>query len=167
MEQEKESQDEFEKITLSNLWLKNHVLEVMAKIDFYEAKATDGVNDISDGILLTPEQQEVGKFDSFKLMRTQIDILSGNVTPYLENKEVIKQIRLIMFVSNRQHKDSELLAIGENHINHTRWKYLTDKFYPALNTLRNVKLKLYNEIANSELLMPKKSDKENEDIEDE
>jgi len=149
-----EDNQEFEAITLSNIWIKEHILDIIRSINQNEILAEAGGIDL----ISINEMESVDiirtRIDALKLMRAYILQLRDNVSQYLSREKLIEiEINLIGI---EDHED--LIQKNENQISHEETYFLSSHFKIKLDRLRKVKSILINCCGEAGLLMPKKDD---------
>lgn len=153
--------NQFEAITLSNVWLKTYILDVIGKINENEIIAYNGSTSLVDLLQLNDEQILRMQLKAFELMKTYLKQLLDNAASSIDRKVVLK-ITLILKNINNDSENYILRVIDD--IRHLETCYLTGEFNDALNCLSLAKGELLIELADKEILMPKKSSGRNEKI---
>jgi len=149
-----DTEKDFEAITLSNVWIKEHILDIIKAINENEIIAETGSSDL----FALNEMELVDilrtRIDALKLMRAYILQLKDNVSQYLSrDKSLLIEIALIG-IDNHE----ELLQNNYNRVIQEDHFYLSPNFLVKLNYLRKVKSLLINACGEVELLMPKRDE---------
>jgi len=165
--EDKNEGNEFEAITLSNLWLKEHVLDLLSKIEKCEIVAYNGSEELVDLMQLNPDQIMNLRLNGFNLMRSYVRQLLHNVQHHLDKNVVLK---LKINLNRIDDEEGNFVFTSFNDVAHTEKYSFTKDFYDALDMLSSVNSDLIAEIADKEILMPKKASGKDEsmkgDIED-
>jgi len=149
-----EENKEFEAITLSNVWIKEHILDIIKAINENEIIAETGSSDL----FALNEMELVDilrtRIDALKLMRAYILQLKDNVIQYIDKGKL-----LVIEISLKGIDDHEpLLQNDFNQVSHTDNFYLSQNFVIKLSRLRKIKQILITACGDAELLMPKKDE---------
>ena len=162
---EEERENEFEKIVLTNIWLKINILDPIAEISQYLFQAENGVL-ISGESSIEQETLDFLKFDGFRLLRTKLGILLDNSETYINSSiyKLVKELLEIVSEKNDNIIKSTICIQAEYPMKYkTTLNHIYNKVY--LLCIKEAKTKLIGEIANQEMLMPKKNKQEGEKIE--
>lgn len=166
MIEDNEKQSEFETITLTNVWIKQNILDVITKINENEIIAYNGIL-ISEISQIDNEQKIIFQLQSYNLMKSYLKQLLDNVTTTINRLIVLKLKLTIEFIS--EHEPLFIYTLFDD-VRHLETHTLTREYYHTLSRLSKVKSQLLNELADKEILMPKKlSDKKEKikyDLED-
>jgi len=147
-----ENNEEFEKITLANVWIKEHILDIIKAINTNEIIAESGGLDLIS--LSEMENIEIIrlKIDALKLMKAYILQLKDNVSQYINSNQRLMATIQLMNIDDHEN----LLQNNPDGLTHQDNFYLSEDFQRKLNKLRSAKSILINACGDAELLMPKK-----------
>lgn len=159
-----DNETEFEAITLSNVWLKTYVLDVIGKINENEIIAYNGSTELVDLLQLSDDEILKMRLKSFDLMRSYILQLLDNTMASID-KGVVLKIKL-MFRHIDTHHANKYVHTKFDMLNHLEVYNLTGYFKDALQIMSRAKTLLFIELANKEILMPKKTTGKGEKLED-
>ena len=143
---------DFETITLSNIWIKEHILDVIKEINKNEIIAESGGLDLISLNELEAIQTLRLRIDALNLMKAYILQLRDNVAQYIE---VSKKIIIFLKLKNIDNHE-ELLQNNSDQISHDDNYFLSSDFQTKLNRLREIKSILIDACGEAELLMPKR-----------
>lgn len=150
----REDNNEFEAVTLSNIWIKEHILDIIKEINRNEIIAESGGLDIvAMGEMEALEILKV-RIDALNQMKAYILQLRDNVAQYI-NK--IKLIKIDYGLRGIDDHDS-LLQNNIDYVSHSDNYYLSNDFQIKLKKLRRIKSILINGCGEAELLMPKRDE---------
>lgn len=146
--------NDFETITLSNVWIKEHILDVIKAINYNEIIAESGGIDLIT--LNEMENVEIIKLriDALKLMKAYVLQLKDNVSQYIKKEKLI----MIHLKLNGIESHQPLMQNNKDVVNHSDSYFLSSDFQVKLNKLRIIKSILINACGEAELLMPKRSE---------
>ncbi len=162
-----EDNKEYEEIQLANIWVKEHILDVIVRINKFELIASVGCEDVEKLSEMSEYEINKKKLDGLKLMEAEIEVLKTNAWFKLSSnrkfyvKILFKQLEYIgdLFYFRQQDNQNEILF------------YLENDFYVKLNLLKEIKGSLIDGCAESGMFLPKKDkdleEKTQKDIEGE
>jgi len=159
--EEDNNEEGFEKITLTNVWIKEHILDLMTKIEKNEIIAYNGSDELIDMFQMNGDQILSMKLNAFNLMRSHVQTLLHNVQPQLDKAKTLKLKIILSRINNNQ---GSFIRTFVNELTHYDTYCLTEDFYDALDNLSYVKSELIMQIADKEILMPKKASGKDEKI---
>jgi hypothetical protein len=148
-----EDTNNFEAITLSNIWIKEHILDIIKAINVNEIIAETGSSDLF--ALNDMEMINILKtrIDALKLMKAYILQLRDNVAQYIKPQLKFIDLKLIGIDNHEQ-----LLQNNFDSINNADNFFLSPHFDEKLNKLRKIKRILIDACGEAELLTPKKDE---------
>ncbi|HUS49170.1 MAG TPA: hypothetical protein VMZ91_03345 [Candidatus Paceibacterota bacterium] len=157
----------YEEIQLSNLWIKEHILDVIVRINKFEVIANVGSEDIEKLSQMSEYEITKEKLDGLKLMEAQIEVLKTNAWFKLSSNRkfhvilLFKQIQTIGDLSYFRQQDNQNEMIFN----------LENGFYVKLDLLQEIKGSLIEGIAEQGIFLPKINEdleiKTSKDLEDE
>jgi len=146
---------EFERVNLTNLWLKDHIFDLMTKIEQNEVIEHHGSTELNNLFQMDENLIMNTKLAACNLEKSHIKALMDNVNRQLSKNKVLKIKLYLNEINNNQQNYVETFR---NELEHTETYRLTGAFYQALDNLSFVKSELIDEISNKGLLLPKMDD---------
>lgn len=140
---------EFEEITISNIWLKENILDIVKAINQNEIIAEGGLEVIPLNEGESVEMMRL-KINALKTMKAYILQLRDNAKNSVAKLEILKvDLRLKRIKINQ-----ELLLNDVNDVSHENNYYLSPNFQTELNKLRTIKSLLLDGCGNAGFFMP-------------
>ena len=162
-----EEKKDYEDIQLSNIWIKEHIFDIISKINQYEMIAKVGCSDLNLLSQMNMFEIEKEKLNGLNLMEAKIEILKSNGWFNFSSSR-----RFHIKILTKQSQEIEDLFEYRNPdlLNEMVFE-LTDNFYWKLDLLHNLKDTLIEGCAEAGWFMPKKDEdleeKTSKDLEDE
>lgn len=162
-----ENKKDYEEIQLSNLWIKEHVLDIIERINKYEVIAKIGCSDMTmlsqmEGLEITQE-----RINALNLMNAEIEVLKGNVFFKISNG---RKLTIFLLFKQLQKIGDPFYHRPADDLNELVY-VLTDNFEKKLQQLQKIKEKLIDACADAGMFLPKKDEdleiKTSKDLEDE
>ena len=149
-----EEANDFEAVTVSNVWIKEQILDVIKEINNCEHIARSGGYDIISS----------GLIENVEILRTRIDGLNQMESFIIRLKDNValnigKPKLLTIEVMLRETIDLDSLLLNKrNQVTHEDNYYLSSNFFNKMDNLSRIKARLIRACAEAELLMPRKDD---------
>jgi len=149
-----EDKKNYEEIQLSNIWIKEHVLDIIDEINQYQVIARIGSSDLISLSSMEEIEKSRIRLNAMDLMEAKIEILKGNVF-----HRIGKTRRLNIFILLKKARDFQNLFdyVGGDRLNNERCE-LTNQFFSKLNYLQQAKEELIDACAEKGLLTPRVDD---------
>jgi len=149
-----EDNKDFEAVTLANLWIKEHVLDIIKEINQNEIIAeSGGLNLIALSEMEAIEIMRL-RIDALKLMKAYILQLKDNIAQFIKKDEMERVDKKFVGIDDHE----ELLQNDVNQITHDNNYFLSANFQEKLDRLRKIKSALIVACGEAELLMPRKDE---------
>ena len=162
-----EEKKDYEDIQLSNIWIKEHIFDIISKINQYEIIAKVGCSDLNFLSQMSIFEIEKEKLNGLKLMEAEIENLKSNGWFKFSQS---RRLHIKILLKQSQRIEDLFEYINPDLLNEMVFE-LTDNFYWKLDFLQSLKETLIDGCAEAGWFMPKKDEdleeKTSKDLEDE
>jgi hypothetical protein len=146
-----EDNKEYEEIQLSNIWIKEHVLDVIDEINQYQVIAKIGSIDLINLSGIDEIEKTKTRLNALDLMEAKIEVLKGNVFHRIDPQKKL-QVFLLLKQSSKIQEVCDYFT--GDRLNDTKYNLIED-FFKKLQILTKAKEILIDACAEKGLLTPR------------
>jgi hypothetical protein len=146
---------DYEEIQLSNIFIKEHILDIIQKINQCEIIARVGSSDLISLLQMDENEKTKVRLNAMDLMEAYINTLKGNVHSIIIKKSLL----IILLLLKNLNQEKQICDYSkEDHMNNESYT-LNFNFFLRLDQLTKIKEKLINACAEKGFILPTKDDK--------
>lgn len=146
--------NQYEEIQLSNVWVKEHILDVIIKINKFEVIARVGCDNIEKLSHMNDYEITKEKLNGLSLMEAEIEVLKSNAWFKISSDRKFH----IKILFNLLKYVRETFYFRQEDNQNAMMFYLKEDFYFKLDSLQKIKESLIDGCAEAGIFLPKKDD---------